>query len=138
MYFRFVIHPTPAILLCATSTTHCPNQNERKSYKARESTKRGAVLIDDSSPEDRFWRFRVRQFIRMNNATRNREKDDGRDLTRNMSGSVSSRTLCIFFELFCCLLFRLKPVRANCFHFFNSQRSTAYSSSNSTLPNSHP
>lgn len=44
--------PTPAIQLWATSATRCPNQSERKSYKARESTKRGTVLIDGSSPEE--------------------------------------------------------------------------------------
>ena len=44
--------PTPAIQLWATSATRHPNQSERKSYKARETTKREAVLIDGSSPEE--------------------------------------------------------------------------------------
>jgi len=44
--------PTPAIRLWATSTTRRLNQSNRNSYKARESAKRGAVLIDCSSTEE--------------------------------------------------------------------------------------
>ena len=44
--------PTPAIHLWVTSTTRRPNQRKRKSYKARESAKRGTVLIDCSSTEE--------------------------------------------------------------------------------------
>lgn len=43
--------PTPAIQLWATSATH-GNQSKRKPYKARESAKRGMVLIDGSSTEE--------------------------------------------------------------------------------------
>ena len=44
--------PTPAIQLWASSASRRPNQRRRKHYKARESAKRGKVLIDGSSTEE--------------------------------------------------------------------------------------
>lgn len=44
--------PTPAIQLWATSAARRPKQSERKSYKARESRKRGTLLNDGSSAEE--------------------------------------------------------------------------------------
>ena len=71
-------------------------------------------------------------------ATRNREKDDGRDLIRDMSGSVSSRTLYIFLVIFLFYCFAYNQSEQSAFFFLTHKRSIAYNSSNSTPPNNHP
>ena len=55
--------------------------------------------------------------IRTNNAMRNREKDDGQDLIRNMGGSVSSGTLYTFFKLICFFIVSLKTSQSKVLSF---------------------